>query len=212
MTKRICVINWKGGCGKTTVAAHLAVALSASGLETGLADYDRQETARLWKKRRPKDAAAVSLLDWRQDFGKCPDSLQRLVVDCPPSLASKRVRAIVTASDVAVVPMLPSYFDEMATLRFVKRLESIKSIRNGKKPVLLIANRYRAGRRGSQRLEEFVANEGLLLTARIPERELYADLARVGLTVFDRHNKITLEQQRAWLPLVQAVEMRSGAP
>ena len=34
MTKHVCVINWKGGCGKTTIATHLAVALAASGLET----------------------------------------------------------------------------------------------------------------------------------------------------------------------------------
>ena len=57
MTKHICVINWKGGCGKTTIATHLAVALASSGLETGLADYDRQKTAKLWKKLRPKGAA-----------------------------------------------------------------------------------------------------------------------------------------------------------
>ena len=49
MTKHVCVINWKGGCGKTTIATHLAVALASSGLETGLADYDRQETAKLWE-------------------------------------------------------------------------------------------------------------------------------------------------------------------
>ena len=59
MTKHICVINWKGGCGKTTIATHLAVALAASGLETGLADYDRQKTAKLWKKLRPNEAVAV---------------------------------------------------------------------------------------------------------------------------------------------------------
>ena len=40
MTKHVCVINWKGGCGKTTIATHLAVALASSGLETGLADYE----------------------------------------------------------------------------------------------------------------------------------------------------------------------------
>ena len=46
----------------------------------------------------------------------------------------------------------------------------------------------------------------MLLTARIPEREIYSDLARDGLTVFDRHNKAALEQQQAWLPLVREVE------
>ena len=209
MTKHVCVINWKGGCGKTTIATHLAVALASSGLETRLADYDWQETAKLWEKLRPKDAVAVSLINWRKDFGRSPDSLQRLIVDCPPSLRTKRVRAIIAESNIAVVPILPSIFDEMATLAFLKRLEAIKSVRKHKKRVLLVANRYRTDRSASRRLEEFLLSEGLLLTARIPEREIYSDLARDGLTVFDRYNKAALEQQQAWLPLVREVEKPS---
>src|SRR6476620_8578651 len=92
MTKHVCVINWKGGCGKTTIATHLAVALASSGLENGLADYDRQETAKVWEKLRPKDAVAVSLINWRKDFGRSPDSLQRLIVDCPPLEDQKSAR------------------------------------------------------------------------------------------------------------------------
>ena len=196
----------RAAAAKTTIATHLAVALASSGLETGLADYDRQETAKLWEKLRPKDAVAVSLINWRKDFGRSPDSLQRLIVDCPPSLRTKRVRAIIAESNIAVVPILPSIFDEMATLAFLKRLEAIKSVRKHKKRVLLVANRYRTDRSASRRLEEFLLSEGLLLTARIPEREIYSDLARDGLTVFDRHNKAALEQQQAWLPLVREVE------
>ena len=210
MTKHICVINWKGGCGKTTIATHLAAALATSGLETGLADYDRQKTAKFWEKLRPKDAAKVTIVDWRNDFGKSPPSLQRLIVDCPPSLRTKRVRAIIAESNVTVVPLLPSIFDEMATLQFLWRMEAIKSVRTHKKLVLLVANRYRTGRAASRRLEEFLVTEGLLLTARIPEREIYSDLARDGLTVFDVNNKTALEQQQAWLPLVRAVEMSWG--
>jgi chromosome partitioning protein len=207
MTRHICVINWKGGCGKTTIATHLAAALAASGLETGLADYDRQSTAKLWQKLRPKNAVGISLFDWRKAFGTCPGYLQRLVVDCPPSLRAKRVRAIIAESNVAVVPLLPSIFDEMATLHFLKRLEAIKSVRKHKKRVLLVANRYRTDRCTSRHLEEFLVTEGLLLTARIPDREIYPDLAREGLTVFDLHNKAAVEQQQAWLPLVRAIEM-----
>ena len=138
------------------------------------------------------------------------DSLQRLIVDCPPSLRTKRVRAIIAESNIAVLPILPSIFDEMATLAFLKRLEAIKSVRKHKKRVLLVANRYRTDRSASRRLEEFLLSEGLLLTARIPEREIYSDLARDGLTVFDRHNKAALEQQQAWLPLVREVEKPSS--
>jgi chromosome partitioning protein len=206
MTKHICVINWKGGCGKTTVATHLAVALAASGLKTGLADYDRQKTAKSWRKLRPHDAVAVAFVDWRKTFGECPTHLQRMVIDCPPSLRTKRVRDIIASSDVAIVPLLPSFFDEMATLRFLKHLEAIKSVRKNQKRVLLVANRYRRGRRGAKRLEEFLLTYGLILTARIPESETYSDLARHGLTVFDRENKTALDQQTAWMPLVRAVE------
>jgi chromosome partitioning protein len=117
------------------------------------------------------------------------------------------VRAIIAESNIAVVPLLSSIFDEMATLHFLKRLEDIKSVRKHKKRVLLVANRYRTGRLASRRLEEFLVTEGLVLTARIPEREIYPDLARDGQTVFDRHSKPAFEQQRAWLPLVRAVEM-----
>jgi len=212
MTKNVCVINWKGGCGKTTIATHLAVALATSGLEAGLADYDRQQTAKFWAKLRPKDAVSVPLVDWRKDFGISPASLQRLIVDCPPSLRTKRVRAIIAESNIAVVPLLPSIFDEMATLHFLKRLEAIKSVRKQKKRVLLVANRYRTGRSASRRLEEFLATEDLLLTARIPEREIYSDLAREGLTIFDRYSKAALEQQQAWLPLVRAVETCLSPP
>ena len=78
------------------------------------------------------------------------------------------MRAILAESNIAVVPILPSIFDEMATLKFLKRLEAIKSVRKQKKCVMLVANRYRADRSASRRLEEFLVTEGLLLTARIP--------------------------------------------
>lgn len=43
--KTIAVLNAKGGCGKTTLSTHLAVALSRSGVATTLADLDRQKSA-----------------------------------------------------------------------------------------------------------------------------------------------------------------------
>jgi chromosome partitioning protein len=92
-------------------------------------------------------------------------------------------------------------------LRFLKRLEGIKSVRKHKKRILLVANRYRRGRCASRRLEEFLLTYGLLLTARVPESETYSDLAREGLTVFDHKTKAAIEQQRAWMPLVRAIEM-----
>jgi chromosome partitioning protein len=205
--QRICIINWKGGCGKTTIATNLAVALAARGLATGIADYDRQKTAKSWAKLRPKNAIPVSVVDWRKDFGAHPKSLERLIIDCPPSLRAKGVRAVIAESKVVVIPLLPSLFDEMATLRFVKRVATIKSVREGNTKLLLVANRYRSDRRSGRILEDFVVANTMLLVARIPEREIYSDLARKGLTVFDCHTKTSVDQQQQWLPLIHAIEM-----
>ena len=176
-------------------------------MATGLADYDRQKTAKSWAKLRPKNAIALSAVDWRKDFGAHPKSLERLIIDCPPSLRAKGVRAVIAESKVVVVPLLPSSFDEMATLRFVKRVAMIKSVREGNTQLLLVANRSRSDRRSSRILDDFVVANTMLLVARIPEREIYSDLARKGLSIFDCHTKTSLDQQQQWLPLIHAIEM-----
>ena len=58
-------------------------------------------------------------------------------------------------------------------------------------------------------LEDFLVANTMLLVAQIPEREIYSDLARKGLTIFDGHTKPSIDQQQAWLPLVRAVEMET---
>lgn len=72
MTTSVCVINGKGGCGKTTVSTHLAAALSASGLNTLLVDLDRHNGATRWHKMRPKTAAKIGLTNWKHEFGAVP--------------------------------------------------------------------------------------------------------------------------------------------
>ena len=52
--RKILVVNSKGGCGKTTLATNLAVALAARGDDVALADADRQKSSLSWVKRRPK--------------------------------------------------------------------------------------------------------------------------------------------------------------
>lgn len=63
--RAILVANVKGGCGKTTVATHLAAAFAAGGLNTVLADADRQRSSLLWCEMRPGHAAPIAPLDWR---------------------------------------------------------------------------------------------------------------------------------------------------
>lgn len=211
MTRTIAVINVKGGCGKTTVATHLAAAFAASGLKTVLADYDRQRSALLWGGLRDGQARPVRLLDWRKEFGAVPKRTQRLVVDCPASLRSGRARDVVREADLVVVPLLPSVFDEQSTLRFLSRIETLKRVRKGRTPVLIVANRWRARTREAQRLDRMMTGHGYRVIARIPDKSLYPRLAEKGLTVFDSDTKPARAEQEQWLPLLEAVERGDGS-
>jgi len=204
--RRIVVVNLKGGCGKTTVSTHLAAAMSRSGARTALADMDRQRSALRWLALRPEDAAPIEGLDWSKGEEKASRKIERLIVDCPAGFRGAALDEMVKSADVLVTPLLPSVFDEMATLRFLKRLDRIKAIRKGKTGAVLVANRYRKGGRAAQALEAFIEGNGRELTARLSERAAYADLAARGLTAFDLNTKAAAALIEEWMPLIVAAD------
>jgi chromosome partitioning protein len=206
MAVTICVINSKGGCGKTTIATHLAAALSSSGLVTALADWDRHRGATHWLSLRPKTAARIAHADWRRKFGAYPVATQRVVIDCPAALKSKRVRDVVAEADVIVVPLLPSVFDEYVTRQFLAELDDIKKIRKGRAAVLLVANRTRAGSARAAQMRSFLADLGHEPAIFIADRNLYPSLAARGLTVFDRETASMQARQEEWMPLIAEIE------
>ena len=62
------VIGEKGGCGKSTIAVHLAGWRRAAGHEVLLIDSDRQGTATLWAEAR--DDRGLAVPDTVQQFGR----------------------------------------------------------------------------------------------------------------------------------------------
>ncbi|MGF7158995.1 chromosome partitioning protein [Rhodoligotrophos appendicifer] len=210
MTFSIAVMNIKGGCGKTTIATHLAAAYAVSGLVTALADYDRQKSSMIFSELRPESAASIDVIDWRDDFGEVSKKVQRLVIDCPASLKSEKVREVIREADAIVVPLQPSIYDERATLSFLDEIEQVKKVKSGKKQTLLVANRFRASTQQAKRLERMMIGNGYMIAARIPDRSVYPRLAEQGLTVFDVNTKTALAEQEHWLPLLKALESFAG--
>ena len=202
----VLVANAKGGCGKTTIATNLASAFANAGLETALADSDRQRSCLAWLKKRPETAAPIQTLDWRKTIDKPPRDVERLVIDSGASLKSGRVRQILRQADVLVMPVLPSFFDEVATRRFLRSVDAIKPIKKGKKPVVVIGNRVRAGTHAERELREFLAGLGHDVVTPLSARSIYQQVARQGLGVFDlppSRRKGIIED---WLPLLRLIE------
>ena len=61
-TRRILVINGKGGCGKTTIATNLAVAYASRGVAVALVDNDPQASSSYWAEQRDSDLPPVHVV------------------------------------------------------------------------------------------------------------------------------------------------------
>jgi chromosome partitioning protein len=124
----IALASRKGGSGKTTLTAHLAVAAEAAGVgQTAIIDTDPQGGLAGWWNARAADAprwidpaaqglpAAVSAA---RDAG-----YGLLLIDTPPSVAAT-ISEVLAVADLVVIPVRPSPNDLRAvggTLELAKR-------------------------------------------------------------------------------------------
>lgn len=207
----VLVANIKGGCGKTTVATHLAAAFAVAGHAVHLADADRQRSSLGWIARRPSTAAPVHPLDWTHETDEPPPTGGRLVIDAPAALKAKRIEAFVRLADLIVLPVLPGAFDEQATQRFLEKLEPLKAVAKGRTPVLVVGNRVRAGTRAAGRLDHFVGGLGHPVAGRLRDSQLYAEAAAAGLSLFDLPGRRTLAPRGDWEPVLTLIESAAAA-
>lgn len=206
--RKILVVNSKGGCGKTTIATNLAVALAARGEDVALADADRQKSSLSWVKRRPKNLAKIESLNWTKEgaIGDKDKKLDAVVIDGPGGLRSELAKNLIAEASDIVVPVLASAFDWNATLKFLDGISDIKKVRKGKADIHVIANRI--NRRSTQvsDLEQTLSKKGYPLLCRISDRVLYARHAAAGSGVFDYSDASAYEIRGQWHPLLQAVD------
>jgi chromosome partitioning protein len=205
--KTVLVANRKGGCGKTMTAITLASALAQIGGRTAIADADPQKSALHWLKMRPVDVPAITGIDWTKSgkVGEVPKNLDWLVIDAPGALRDGRAEALIAEAKAVIAPVLPSFFDEDSTRRFLNDIEELKRVRKGKVGLYMIANRVRANQKATQRLKAFFDEMGQVPLAWISDRTAYADLAEEGLTVFDRPQQSFEAMRNQWVPVVAAV-------
>lgn len=202
----VLVANIKGGCGKTTIATHLASAYATAGHVTALADVDRQRSSIGWIGRRPYSAASLVGIDWSKDLTDVPRGLNRLVIDAPAAMKTRQIEELVRMADVIVLPVLPSAFDEEATQRFLGKLEELKSIAKHKKAVAVVGNRLRARTKASDRLDSFLSGVGHAVVTRLRDSQIYPEVAASGLSLFDVKGNRAADYRGDWQPLLSFLD------
>lgn len=122
----ITVTAFKGGCGKSTLAAHLAVELQRLGYgPIALIDTDPQGSLSDWWSLRQAVEPRFAWVNAPQlaaylDFLPA-DGITLTLLDTPPALESI-ITAAIAVCDLAVVPVRPSPNDLQAVMATVERL------------------------------------------------------------------------------------------
>jgi chromosome partitioning protein len=111
----LTLVSTKGGCGKTTLTAHLAVEAERAGAgPVAVIDADPQASlARWWNSRSAETPAFVqtTLAELPQRLEELKAAGCRLVIIDTPGAEVSHTHTIVEQSDLALIPSRPSPLD-----------------------------------------------------------------------------------------------------
>lgn len=180
----IAVAQQKGGAGKTTIAAQLAVAWSADR-SVALMDIDPQSSLTAWHGLRTaneKNVPQIHLSDvsgWRvgTELDRLRGGYDIVLIDCPPHAETETKNAM-RAADLVVIPVQPSPMDVWATT------PTASFAKDQGTDVRLVLNRVPPRSRLVETVQGFLKKDDLALTtATLGNRVAFAASMMEGLGV-----------------------------
>lgn len=201
--RTLTLVTQKGGTGKTTLAASLAVTAAESGERVIALDLDPQGSLAAWGEMREAEAPAIDRLGADQ-LGDLPAILEALkkqgftlaVLDTA-GVASTGGNLAMQAADLALIPARPSRLDLQATLPTIETL-----LRLGMRDrFAFVLNQCPPGRNSrATEAANGLAMFGVLAKPTLTQRADHQDAlaAGRGVTEFARSGKAAEEMRALW--------------
>ena len=237
-SRRILVINGKGGCGKTTVATNLAAAyaskvnpdsaLDGTGSPTerynvALIDHDPQASSTHWCELRAAsdDLREVHLQAAHQRAGmyqtsvfasRIPQNIDRVIIDGHSNARDRDLEALLKQTDIVLVPILASPIDIHAGGRFLSELLTHRIFRASPRPVGVIANRVQQNSTTHEKLMHFLDCLDVPNVATFRDTPAYHDAMEQGKGVVDMPDcRGARKEHGAWMHLLKWIESQPSS-
>lgn len=169
----------KGGAGKTTVLAHLAVGWMRAGRSVALIDLDPQQSLTRWAELRgDPDLTRVDSRNYRaaSDMKQARRTHDLVLIDCPGA-DTTLLDNVLRDSDMVVTPCQPSAMDVWASQTVISSAARFKT------PCRILLNRVPARMSTlDDILESLGEAQDLLLESRLGNRVAFAQAFLHGRT------------------------------
>ena len=184
----VALLNQKGGVGKTTLAVHIATALSLRGRKVLLVDADPQGSALDWAASRETPALfPVIGLPTKNLYKEMPTHAahyQDIIIDGPPRV-NELARAAIMAAEVVLIPVQPSPFDVWAAKEIITLLEEAKVYKETQKSAFVINRKVTNTAIGRDVREALAGYNMPVLPTSVCQRVAFAESAAQGSSVLE---------------------------
>lgn len=184
----ISFLNQKGGVGKTTLAVHVADALTRRKHKTLLVDADPQGSALDWAAARQGEprfpVIGLPRPSIHKELAAISQGYAWTVIDGPPRVYEV-ARSAIMASDAVLIPVQPSPYDVWSANEILELFKESDVYRPDVRRAFVI-NRKIANTAIGRDVTAALAEYRLpVLKAAVCQRVSFADSATLGKTVFD---------------------------